>query len=200
MGRGRGAFSAIARNFSGDVVGATFGGKKCGHPLEIQVYSIFVALQLAERLKNEGKHDGPVTIETHHALARAMVLGTDTDGLEIDSCEIDDDDDETVPAGFAEAVGAGGDWCTTLTEEEEIAEKLPQDVKDILEKDKLMAGNILLLLFYQKFSHRVHNIFYLGVSCYGFLLIKRNACYTYLNRIIDCCILFFMFVTSNFFL
>lgn len=132
----------MARDSAGDVVGVTYGRQRCGHPLEMQVQSILAALQLAEKLRNEGRHVGPVSIETHHGLARAMVLGLDTAGLEIDSCEIMSDDDEDVPAGQASRTSA--EWSVTFTTKEEIAEKLPQYIRVVTEKDRLRAGNILV--------------------------------------------------------
>lgn len=142
MGVGCGGFSAIARDSSGDVIGVMYGTKKCNHPLEIQLHSILSALRLGEKLKDEGKHEGPVTVSSHHARALLLVFGSDGDvneNLEVDGCEIDCGD-EIVADGLDEASLDGEDWCITLIGEKEIAEKLPRDVRDLIEKEKVQAG------------------------------------------------------------
>lgn len=125
----KGGISAVARDSSGDLLAIAQGQIRIGDvdKLGLQLYALKAAANLAKKLKDEGKHDGPVVYESGHVLVTCVLHKC---------CE--GEPEAVLASAMPEGLEDVEQWCTTV--DGAGLRLLPRDFLELVEQDKINAG------------------------------------------------------------
>ena len=124
-----GGISAVARDSSGDLLAVSSGRMKVadGDKLGLELYALKAAANLAKKLRDLGKHDGPVIYETGRVLVTCCLQ---------ESCE--GDPKAVLEASMPEDLEDVAMSCTVVYGDR--LRTLPRDFLREVEQDKINAG------------------------------------------------------------